>query len=58
MLNYDCITCGETRVRKMNEECRDCYTKELKAYAEMQLGREVEFTPQWSNEDLTSGQIY
>ena len=58
MLNNTCITCGEIQVRGRDEECRDCYIKELKAYAEMQLGREVEFTPQWSNEDLTNANIY
>jgi hypothetical protein len=58
MLNHTCITCGEIQVRGREEECRDCYTKELKAFAEMKLGRDVQFTPQWTNEDLTSGQIY
>lgn len=53
-----CPTCKETMVRRASEECRACYTKDLKAYAEMKLCRDVEFTPQWSNEDFGLNNVY
>jgi|DEB0MinimDraft_10_1074344.scaffolds.fasta_scaffold42007_4 hypothetical protein len=53
-----CPTCREVQVRKQTEECRNCYTESLKEFSEQLLGRDVQFTPQWTNEDLTSGQIY
>ena len=41
---YFCITCQEKSVQSKNEECMDCYKKELYAFASLKFGRDIKPT--------------